>query len=633
MKKLLAFALILVTVMPLLISCNGKSDETTPQITDASGKIELWRTGEKTDYTIVYPNGANAELVTAIDNLVKRIKGFYGGIEITAAMEAQSTDSDKEILIGATSRSESVAAAASITDPCAMYIKLHDNGTLVITGKNDEATLAAVKYFSTKHLENVADSFALEKSFEESTVNYDITRSGWLLRDVPSYWGGVLSKAVYNIGPDALMSVDVSAGSMQVVSDTDSAEYSEYVDRLIKAGYTKVSENIIGKNMSSQYRTKKSLVNIFYNDATKRTHIIKDTASISEAEFEFNCTDGDAAFYQYALMYDPRGQGGPTSALKPYDNAGMLDIIKLSDNSVILIDGGDTPQVTPTSVRGLLNFLHTITETKDGEKIRVAAIYFTHAHGDHKQFVEYLISNHYSELEVERLMHNLYREGGNSGFAAIGKKLAENYPNMKFLKLHTGQRVRLGNAEFEVLYTHEDMVNANTADYKFADFNNTSTVVKLYLNGRSFMLLGDLGGTHTYDEDEAQQTEYKKIQKWLFDTYNPSEHLKSDVLQVAHHAINTWMGNLYAEIEATYAFSPCQDREYNSYTIHGYYKQVIDQLRSSGIKDSNIFFGGQFTYGLKVTSTGSMSIQYRPIETDSKYSVPDMFHAPNGTKI
>ena len=63
-------------------------------------------------------------------------------------------------------------------------------------------------------------------------------------------------------------------------------------------------------------------------------------------------------------------------------------VIRLSDNSLILMDGGAKYQATKEGTGELMSFLREITGTSEGEKIRISSIIITHAHSDHKKYVD-----------------------------------------------------------------------------------------------------------------------------------------------------------------------------------------------------------------------------------------------------
>lgn len=75
------------------------------------------------------------------------------------------------------------------------------------------------------------------------------------------------------------------------------------------------------------------------------------------------CEGGESAeIYQYGLYYDPRNGHSPTTT-----NCGMFYIIRLSDNRLVMIDGGDCMQCSVEALEGMYRFLRRITGTAEGE--------------------------------------------------------------------------------------------------------------------------------------------------------------------------------------------------------------------------------------------------------------------------
>lgn len=89
----------------------------------------------------------------------------------------------------------------------------------------------------------------------------------------------------------------------------------------------------------------------------------------------------------------------------------------------------------------------------------------------------------------------------------------------------------------EVLATHEDLYPSD-----FRNFNDSSTVIRVIVNGKSVLFLGDTG-------DE--------LSDFLVNAYG--EKLKSDVVQVAHHGFNGAKKEVYALINAETALWPTPD--------------------------------------------------------------------------
>ena len=462
-----------------------------------------------------------------------------------------------------------------------------------------------------------------EASGYDNTEGY--SRTGWQLSELPAYGQGTLSAAVYNTGYGADINTTDAGGNMQLVSETTQADFQNYLNKLEFYGYEKVASNTIGNNTYVQYKSNTKLIYAYHVDALQEAHIIHDTASVSEKEFEYDYTpegDDTSTFYQYAMMYNANGAGGhDVDNAKPYENNGAFYIIKLADNSVILIDGGNTYQATDAAVEACMGFLKEITGTDDGQKVRIAAIHFSHAHSDHIQMVYKLLTNYQAQIDVERVMYNI--PSGMDGFDTsktfnnFGTLLSQNYPNTKFMKLHTGQKVQLADAVFEILYTHEDAVDAATGETLINDFNSTSTMMKLTLGDKTFMLMGDWGGNTTTGGDET----YTKMENNLLNSYalDSGSYLKSDVVQVAHHAINDWMKNVYNEIDADYAFFAQQDVAYSS-MAYDCYKNVVRQLLLKSLPTNQMYFAGRNIYWLSFDATNGMSNGYEAIRgADATY--------------
>jgi beta-lactamase superfamily II metal-dependent hydrolase len=112
--------------------------------------------------------------------------------------------------------------------------------------------------------------------------------------------------------------------------------------------------------------------------------------------------------------------------------------------------------------------------------------------------------------------------------------------NVKIVKPHTGQKFYIRNAEFEVLYTHEDLYPT-----ELTIFNDSSTVMRMTANGQTFMWLGDV----QYDASDVICA--------MYDTY-----IKSDFVQVSHHGETGGTMGLYYRIDPTVAIWPVKTERY-----------------------------------------------------------------------
>ena len=431
-------------------------------------------------------------------------------------------------------------------------------------------------------------------------------REGWLLPDVPPYVGGVLSEEAYNIGSGFDITPESETGRMQVIGQTSGEEFAAYCQALEEAGYERVYESDFADNRFRQYRKDGKLLYTYYVAAWREARVIDDVPGVSVPEFECPYEQGageSPALYQYAMMFNRNGNGNQKG--DPYGNCGMFFILRLSDNRVILFDGGDIRQATARAAAELMRFLREITHTGEGEKVRIAAIFISHLHDDHKRFLDRLVDGYADQIVIERAFYNL-PVGCQPSFPAFGRRLAAKFPDALFLKAHTGQRLRMGSALIEVVTTHEDMVDAATGRYIARDQNNTSTPLKLTLNGRTVMLLTDWGGGHT-----VAPPEYEIVEPRLFDLYEKDgkhDFIKCDVIQVTHHALNPYMGRLNAAIAPEYAFFPAADVEMASQAHPNVVNVNYDQLMAAGTDPEKVYFASRYTYCLSFAQDGTITV-------------------------
>ena len=98
--------------------------------------------------------------------------------------------------------------------------------------------------------------------------------------------------------------------------------------------------------------------------------------------------------------------------------------------------------------------------------------------------------------------------------------------------------MNMAGGKIEVVFTHEDAVSA-AGSSEIGDFNSTSTVLKITIDGMSIMLLGDIS-------DVAENT--------IVAMHTPA-YIKSDMVQATHHGFN-FLNKLYPMINAKIAVFP-----------------------------------------------------------------------------
>jgi len=448
----------------------------------------------------------------------------------------------------------------------------------------------------------------------------EMNNSGAWLLEIPAYEGGIFSDALYNIGYGKNIQKDSEISRMQIVRQTSAEQFLSYTEKLVRAGYEKIFENQIGENHYAQFLAPEGTVYAYHIGAFSEARVIYDKVSTPIDAFAYGETGesrNTTAVYQYAMMYDPLGFGPGDACDGKYTNNGMFYVYRLADNGIVLVDGGWIPQATEHATQALVEFLYEISQTPEEEKLRVAAVIITHPHGDHKQFVEMLIRHHSERINIERFIYNIASydliAGCNDSFPAFGALVQEKYPDAMFLKPHTGQKFTLSDMQFEVIYTHEDMVLADNACLSIGECNNTSVVWKLTVRGKTFMMLADLGTAVDY---RPYRNELCRLENRILGSYRNAEgkypQLKADVVQVAHHSANDRIYNYYHVIGARYALIPQQDFSYTEmqYAYH-YYARVADQVRTAGAE--RLLYAGRMIHCLEVDRNGVLHLSNEPI--------------------
>lgn len=398
--------------------------------------------------------------------------------------------------------------------------------------KNDNSGLIAIEpavFTTTLNAENVIDKNGVEIPFN----------------GLPNYPDGTVSQ-IYNCGPGLAndqLSVTDEDSKMVVVSSTSGESLLNYIDRLTNIGFNVIFQSEVDGNLYYGLQNGEKLYYIYYTDHSKQTRIIEDNSTnVLLSELDAEIGSSNTQFYLYSIDYT-HGEGQTTKKDHWQIDCGALMVIKLADNSLFIIDGGHERQSSNTALEAFLDFAYNITGQEPGSIINIKGWYFTHAHGDHVYFAHAFAKKYHEYLNIQTTFFNIpsfqtIPNGYDAGTFLMKDTFNKHFPDCKHVKLHTGQRFSLQGVDFEVLLTHEDMVNESGTSTIY-NFNDSSTIIRITIDGKSFMILGD---TDTL----GQSTILKMYQ---------SDTLKSDVVQVSHHGYND-LPELYSAIAAPLALFP-----------------------------------------------------------------------------
>ena len=187
-------------------------------------------------------------------------------------------------------------------------------------------------------------------------------------------------------------------------------------------------------------------------------------------------------------------------------------IITTESGKIIAIDGGHREDA-----RYFVDYLKKLT----GEiKPRIDAWFLTHSHKDHVGAFFEVVQNMIDEVEVGKVYYNFpsvqfLLRGRDRNAAETAKEFYILLPRFadKTYIVSGGDTYEIGEAKFEILYTTDSEIISNVT-------NNSSTVFKMTLGGKTALFLADCGA-------EAGNKILAK--------YAGTDMLDCDICQMAHH--------------------------------------------------------------------------------------------------
>lgn len=308
----------------------------------------------------------------------------------------------------------------------------------------------------------------------------------------------------------------------------DYKSYVDYCDSLLKAGYKQTKYDNCVYNISA-FLKDDNMIYAYFLEKKGLLRIVFEPNAILPDNNQLQV--GGCELYQLSL--DQREV-----------DCGMSYVLKLCDGSFFIIDGGYCS-------KGESERLYKFLCDKSNKEITVSGWYFSHAHQDHIGCFTDFVEKYSKCVKIDKLYYNfpnmyIYQSKNWKNddilsterfYYTVNKYLAD-IPN---IKLHTGQKFCVGNAKIEVLSTHEDLY-----PNMLKNFNDTSTVIRVSVNGKSIIFLGDTG-------DEMSDV--------LISTYG--KNLKSDMVQVAHHGFNGAKRKVYEFIDAVTVLWPTADYRFD----------------------------------------------------------------------
>ncbi len=529
-QRIIAICMALVLALSL-VGCGG-----------SAGKELTLAENNSTQFSIVYPVGADNELLSAVTYLQEALADITGAsFEAVEDMAVSDSAENCEILLGPTDRAESAAAINALSGA----------GQWTVTTSGNKVTLSCTLNAGiVEAAQALADELAASGDFVLK-AGFRLEGGLGIIGELPVLEDGTLQT-----------SCDCGDGAYMMVYEAEESAYGGYLTALQDAGYKKYDENTIGDNLFATYTKDDTQVQVMYLPAMGQVRIIGE---------ENNAMPGDGG---------TTGSGTPSITmigLEGYNTSGtpnqlgMSFVYKLSDGRFLVIDGGHA--------KGAALIYDQLTALSGGGDIEIAAWILTHAHSDHQgAFIRF--AKDYS-IPVEQFICNLPSDydmdHGSETSSENRSKLyaAAKQLGAKIVKVHPGQRFAVGDAEIEILCTPE-LVLPQSLEY----FNNSSLVFTVTLGGQKVMQLGDCGPLES---------------PILTELYG--DELKSDIVQIGHHGYQGATVELYQAIDPTWALWPGGSNAYSKYQTRDYNAWV---LNSPNVKQTWVAEDKVVTFSLPI---------------------------------
>ncbi len=523
-------------------------------LSEPLASLDIIKNGEAL-FKIVRAEECNQYMLEQAQSLRSSIEAYTG---VAPALDtdwvkkgAEPDSSTYEILVGDVNRTETAQVKAELG--VNQYTVRAVGNKIVLLGSSATGTGKAVAEFAKLISESVGQKVdgKADLTILASTSRGDVENDKWRT-DIPAFTGGTYAGTL-----------DANSQTYEALyTETTLAAFEEYCTALEAAGFTLYDKNEINGNVFRTYeKDKRTIVHTYFVAYMNAVRIVVSpysnglppiTSTASEKVTEPSVT-------QMILDYNT-------------GTFGMCYIITNEDGSFIIFDGGGNSSAYDAD--RLHETLQSLNKRK-GKPV-IAAWILTHVHWDHHSNFHRFAQKYGSQYTLEYAIHNApaksyaYSDGFDTYFNNTYMTTINYFGSgTQVIKAHTGMRINLHGAEFEVLFSHEDMF-PEVVEY----FNNTCMATRMTLAGQTFVWMGDV------------QLEGSRVMTEMYGDY-----LKSDFLQMSHHGVsNGGHKNLYQKIKPTVALWPCKQSQYESCRAQN---SPAGYLFSSGMAKEHIVADGQ----------------------------------------
>lgn len=510
-----------------------------PEVFDIASDVENYKMislveNAKFRARVVISKSLNTKdpLIAEVRSMVDSLNSLVGTTNLRASTDDKGGISDEslsqvcEIVVGYADRVEAKEFMSNITPDQYGYGIVGNK--IVIAGWTRETISLALEMF----LEDISKFITYNS---DGTRGLDLICNEPVLKDygkfavnIPTYEGGN-----YNLCHE------LTDNELEYyITETTLEAYKNYRKSLENAGFKLCFENVIANNAYATYTSNDTMVHVYYTHYEKAVRIITapmDTVNVPNFKPETYTKVAEPKVTQMMFEYANR-TGGMTAS-------GMCYVFTLEDGSYIIYDIGGK---SDANAKRLYELLVELNERPD-KKIVIAAWILTHEHGDHYGNFVNFCSKYGQYIEVEQFIINTPTSASiaiNESTTPFSHYLAQSEKYIgkpKIVKAHTGQVIKVRNAEIEVLFTIED-----TYPQIIRNTNDASIITRVKMGGQTVMMLGDT-------ENQASAIIMSSF----------GNYLKSDIVQIAHHGFGTAPFSLFEIIDSKVALWPAYQEVYD----------------------------------------------------------------------
>ena len=577
-----------------------------PMVTIASGYRLIYDGDLDDDPTCAYGTGSNYTSPSTLDypyaaalELQATLVGACGCATNEILVKDDTTkQKSNEIAVGVTSRQVSQDLLTELGNVDRYGILIRD-GKIAVGGYNDVTLRQAVTLFNAC-IQNGKQNDGTVLLPDDFLIAKTKTSGNWFTDfPLPSYSNLTLT-ASEDVGQNSVEYYYSGAG-------VTTANYEDYCAKLVAAGFELYTSNTIEGSMYRTYvsEAKAAMLHVTYAAFThaaeqkvtryKKAIRIVSSPTGNKPQSQALLIEKDAfnPVQTFEKITDTR-----ITAMQMQRNIGNFGnafIITLEDGSFIILDGGASEAGSTDHdrlyrvLRDLYYLAHGYTSNETDHRIKLAAWYLSHSHGDHCGNFSQFAAKYGKKIDAERMLANLCSDSETNNAYNPNNSVRDKitgYTNafgnsietrMAYYKVRTGWKFYIRNIELEVLFTHEDL-----CPERLYYFNDSSTAIRMTIYNTDGQ--GHRNGNPTTVLWEGDM--FQKGCQFMRASYG--SYLKSDMGQLAHHGYAGCDWAFYQLVSPTIMWWPAAYQEAIDWskpsqgegTVYGVNGRVLYQLQS-----------------------------------------------------